>query len=471
MAITTLLRRRPITTSRLPKLILSRCLSSSPTLGSPYHDKVRAYPFVVSKEEALYAASFTATMQPTLMKAIYVPTWIIDGMAVGNAWLPEGMPRAEATERPVTVSFRNSIMPGLTHPNLSKELFYPSLGLREGLEPVPFTKELETQHGMDVLSIPYSFTPFALPKFVNSLSFQDAVIEEPFRFDPTSVQFKVLAAYPVLFPIYLMHYDSTQFNNDPFALSVTIAVEAILPQAAHRIVEWSLTSSTEKVPEELAEIHNYFNGMLTQSSERNYKFKDSIEMIPGRRRPSSPSVSILSPHASTAERLFAKQALSNKLDGWMRQNIGQDGSMKAYEKFWKKQGGEKKFGWEDPRIRPYSLQETGSTLRYVGKLEALVQIEAIANRVRDTVNDLPESEKEMQQNLVQGLIKETERTEAEATSARPEWLKELEDQDKPRSSTTASSSSKDTPQTVEKSESPKQTSDTKSEDNDSPKSE
>jgi hypothetical protein len=55
-----------------------------------------------------------------------------------------------------------------------------------------FDPEMTKQQGVDVLCLPYTLTPFALPEAARSLSFQDGAIGDV-RFDPPSVKSEMVS--------------------------------------------------------------------------------------------------------------------------------------------------------------------------------------------------------------------------------------------------------------------------------------
>ena len=56
-----------------------------------------------------------------------------------------------------------------------------------------FEPAMASQHGMDVVCVPYSVTPFALEDAARSLSFQDGALEDA-RFDPPTVKSEFVRA-------------------------------------------------------------------------------------------------------------------------------------------------------------------------------------------------------------------------------------------------------------------------------------
>jgi len=97
-------------------------------------------------------------------------------------------------------------MPGYSYDPLSKLAFSESLMYTLA---VPFTRELKRQHNMDIICLPFTVTPLALPSFGQSLSPSQTLIEDDVYLDPASLDFDVLAAYPVLVPFYLAEYEYT----------------------------------------------------------------------------------------------------------------------------------------------------------------------------------------------------------------------------------------------------------------------
>ncbi|KAF9646466.1 hypothetical protein BDM02DRAFT_3188811 [Thelephora ganbajun] len=194
-------------------------------LDRKYHTKVSgrrfSLPFALSKDDAVknvapwaslasmgkglvrsllarYLPAFgSEPLQPDDFKAVYIPVWFIDGEVMVN------MTNA-GTEVPAMIHSLNSYIPGFSFDPLSTLSFsQPRL---EELA-VPFTQELRNQNGIDVSCLPYSASPIPLPEVVKSLTPSQAKLPDSITFDPKSVDFSMLAAYPVLLPVYLIRYD------------------------------------------------------------------------------------------------------------------------------------------------------------------------------------------------------------------------------------------------------------------------
>ncbi|QRV75133.1 hypothetical protein RhiJN_03148 [Ceratobasidium sp. AG-Ba] len=101
--------------------------------------------------------------------------------------------------------FAEGILPGLHHHPLSRWL------ARFNVVDVakPFSKEhlepLEGKH--EILALPYTTTPLAIPEALAECPYDDIEVAEGWNVDPKSVEFKMLAAYPILQPVYLAEFE------------------------------------------------------------------------------------------------------------------------------------------------------------------------------------------------------------------------------------------------------------------------
>jgi len=87
--------------------------------------------------------------------------------------------------------------PGFSFDPLST-LSFSQPGL-EGLA-VPFTPELQHQHGVDVSCLPFSISPVQLPKVAKSLVPSQLDMPDSVTFDPKSVDFTMVRRLPYLVP-------------------------------------------------------------------------------------------------------------------------------------------------------------------------------------------------------------------------------------------------------------------------------
>ncbi|EGN99173.1 hypothetical protein SERLA73DRAFT_53875, partial [Serpula lacrymans var. lacrymans S7.3] len=187
-----------------------------------------AFPFAFSKDEAIahlgpFASSSTwnfpsvlpslgakylpgfgfIPMQPAQIQPIYLPAWFVDAELQANAWLSPHNSESEDAQQVLQVFL----------PHLFFIPYFPASNplafINKNMDPrqtVPFSETLTRQSSDNVMCLPFTITPLSLPEQVRKLSFTQATVCDGFRFHPASVKPNLLAAYPVLIPIYLMRY-------------------------------------------------------------------------------------------------------------------------------------------------------------------------------------------------------------------------------------------------------------------------
>ncbi|TFK40334.1 hypothetical protein BDQ12DRAFT_680763 [Crucibulum laeve] len=222
------------------KTAFTRHLSDAPC-PSPYQSfrKLRAFPFNVTPDEAItliapYAAilarksilsSIAARVlpgfgfqpiQPSRLSPVYFPAWVIDAEVKADVTVKD-------SEQNAVAQFYNSYIPGSSFRVLSAAPLW-SGGLVDST-PLPFTEDLTNIAGMEVQCIPYNISPFSALDIARSLPGRDAVIDKDMEFSPNSIKTNLLAAYPVLIPIYLAQYEYTLVGS-PKVYTVTMFIEA-----------------------------------------------------------------------------------------------------------------------------------------------------------------------------------------------------------------------------------------------------
>ena len=118
---------------------------------------------------------------------------------------------------------------------------------RKPSDAVPFSDELRYQYDTEVSCLPYTISPFAVLDAASSLSPMDAKVDDGLRFIPTSITpnlvrpdtlfvtfvqrpiMSQIAAYPVLVPLYLAHYEYT-LPGIALTRSFTMFIEAYKPK-------------------------------------------------------------------------------------------------------------------------------------------------------------------------------------------------------------------------------------------------
>lgn len=216
-----------------------RNVSSSPE----HHSKVTAWPFAIDKTTAIrkmapYASALSlfkgivgslgaqilpnafTPIQPTEIKAVYFPGWFID--AELGAEMIDG-----EEKKPISIISTTGYMPGCSFDWISKRNFRP-VGFLDGPFPQPFTSEMVRQHGEEVTCLPYTSSPLPLFDQLQSLSYSDAKITDEIRINPSSIETRFVAAYPVLIPIYLARYELQLFDNEK-PMQTVMACEAYRP--------------------------------------------------------------------------------------------------------------------------------------------------------------------------------------------------------------------------------------------------
>ncbi|KAH9928302.1 uncharacterized protein B0H18DRAFT_254158 [Fomitopsis serialis] len=224
------------TRSQLRRRLLST--SSPPTVYSP---KVRAFPFAMPAEDVLQEANiFTAMyswkygsrpetrpglfrhlwsldlfdgngnwqMRPKNVQAVYLPVWLIDSAVTFDAEYerPSGWRSAF-----VSVSSDLSYMPGFVYEPLSRmALNSPALSTSAA---VPFSEDLRTQHGTQVLCLPFTHTPFPLLELCSQMENIRWPVGPTFHIKPHTASVTMMAAYPVLVPVYVLQYELNLING------------------------------------------------------------------------------------------------------------------------------------------------------------------------------------------------------------------------------------------------------------------
>ncbi|QRW04038.1 cullin family [Ceratobasidium sp. AG-Ba] len=131
-------------------------------------------------------------------RPLYIPTWVVDSIVSFTSRIAGG-------DQGTIMHFAEGILPGLHHHPLSRWL------ARFNVVDVakPFSKEhlepLEGKH--EILALPYTTTPLAIPEALAECPYDDIEVAEGWNVDPKSVEFKMLAAYPILQPVYLAEFE------------------------------------------------------------------------------------------------------------------------------------------------------------------------------------------------------------------------------------------------------------------------
>jgi len=206
-----------------------------------YSPKVRAFPFAMPAEDVLQEANiFTVMyswkygsrperrpgllrhlrslnlldgsgnwrMRPKNVQPVYLPVWLIDSAVMFDAEYQRSSRWQSAF---ISVSSDLSYMPGFVHEPLSRmALNSPALSPSAAL---PFSEDLRTQHGTQVFCLPFTHTPFPLLELCSQMKNIRWPVGPTFRIKPHTASVTMMAAYPVLVPVYVLQYELNLANG------------------------------------------------------------------------------------------------------------------------------------------------------------------------------------------------------------------------------------------------------------------
>ncbi|KAI1796835.1 hypothetical protein LXA43DRAFT_984722 [Ganoderma leucocontextum] len=399
----------------------------------PYSSKVRAFPFVVSPEKAAEelswnTAMFTGdklfgtwirrqfglnvqTLRPSRVQPVYLPTWIIDAEVTANMWFKKQPDDSDTKNETAHVQFTHSTMPGYIFPPLSVKNLVPPHML--GVDPVPWSEELRKNSGEDVLCLPFSVTPFPLIEAVRSISLADSNIGNVLRFEPSSVENSMMAAYPVLLPVYI-----AQFNVN------TVVNGEITQVTATAFMEASYNSENPRIMVE-----------VTQGVIDFFKLFD----LP------VPDIIIRGQHTNSMRQfavvrgLLASHATLNhkrRLERWIDQAGASLDNLPLYrERYFGKteQEAARAVNWNDIRIRPFTREEREANWQYMTAGEELFFVKQLARahaRKREIVASAaqgdPASTAPLDPAEAESLQNHAAAAEKRREEKKPEWLAQYE---------------------------------------------
>ncbi|KDQ14861.1 hypothetical protein BOTBODRAFT_331257 [Botryobasidium botryosum FD-172 SS1] len=249
-----MITRTTATAARISvRALLRNKVYSCVRYSSTYHEKVYAIPFnhplELARKKATVASGFPtesilailSVFGETLFgrdvvrsrvelkefKPVYLPTWAVDAEVEAKVWVGE-----DAQQGVSMFQSFGSYFPGLSLDPLSGVPFHFSGQSATPPEIVPFSPSMLRYLGQDVIPIPYTLSPLRLPAVAQSISTHDARIADDWRFQPSSVKFPMLAAYPVLFPVYMAAFNYAGGAPDGSDKLITVIVDADKPTSA-----------------------------------------------------------------------------------------------------------------------------------------------------------------------------------------------------------------------------------------------
>ncbi|KAM5535917.1 hypothetical protein V8D89_010357 [Ganoderma adspersum] len=402
----------------------------------PYSSKVRAFPFVVSPEWASKELSWNTAMftgdklfgtwirrqfpglnvralRPSRLQAVYLPTWIIDAEVAANMWFKKQPDDPDTKNETAHIQFTHSTMPGYVYPPLSvKNLMPPSM---LGVDPVPWSEELRKNSGEDVLCLPFSLTPFSLIEAVRSMSLADANISKVLRFEPSSVESSMMAAYPVLLPIYLAQFDvNTVVNGEVIKVTATAFMEASYASENPRIMV--------EVTQGVVDFFKMFDFPVPDLVIRG-QHANSLRQFAVVR-------GLLASHASFNHKRHVERWI-DKAGAWP------DNLLAYRDRYFGKTEEEAALAvnWNDVRIRPFTREEREANWQYMAAGEEVFfvkQLELAQERKREIVesSDSGQGESEgiapLDPAEGENLQNHAAAAEKRREEKKPEWLSQYE---------------------------------------------
>ncbi|KAI9061292.1 hypothetical protein FKP32DRAFT_1631332 [Trametes sanguinea] len=439
------------------RTLLSRSRQACRTSSSRYYsDKVRAFPFVVSREQAiselsLRTAGYTAqkslstllrylfpslnvdALRPVRAVPVYLPTWVVDAEFEATAWVKKAESDDHYIKDHIQVQFAQSDMPGFLYSPLSSLSFMTPTALDVDSTPaVPWSESLRRHDGHDVLCLPYSLTPLHLVDAARSLSMADANITNTFRFEPASVKHTMLAAYPVLIPGYIAQYNvelpdpATRQRRETI---VSAFIEAHVPHGRSAI-------EVTPIAKELFKLFNvpppdlFINGQyapLARAFACVYK-------VTGR-------------HINS-------QVARVQVEEWVDSALAQEIPLQRYrERFFGTTEAEAirkvESHWADARIRPFDAAERDANLAWLGCGSDAFMLKSSLEVYRES-HDAPKGEQQADTTIqgtndaeLEWIKRQAEIAEQKRKELMPGWLAEYELQQRLLATPEPSTSSND----------------------------
>ncbi|KAI0833495.1 hypothetical protein BC628DRAFT_1308651 [Trametes gibbosa] len=326
-----------------------------------YSNKVRVFPFVTSKDKTVEylscnVATYTANtifgtwlryffpaldvpaLRPVRVQATYLPRWIVDAELGATVWSKSQDTDDHFKKNTAQVQIHQTCSTGFLYKPLSNlslvppELYYT--------KPVQWSEDMRKHEGEDVLCLPFNMDPFRVPEAIRSLSEAHTQVADVLRFEPSSVKGNMMAAYPILVPVYLAQYKiMTPINGRTRDVMITAFIEAGIP-----------------------------NGRL------------GVEVVPALEKMLSlidmpaPDMMLRGPHAMrmmrfvTVRSLIARHTLNSHrtyIEEWANEALWSGIPQEHYFKHTLGSAGAKSVDWSDERIRPFDSEERIANAKYM----------------------------------------------------------------------------------------------------------
>jgi hypothetical protein len=361
-----------------------------------YSHKVTAWPFCLSAQDAVvkmgpYASvlclfrnivgslgarilpNLFTPIQPAQIVPIYFPAWFIDTELGADITMGED-------QRKVSVISNNAYMPGCSFEWVSKRNFRPR-SFWDGPLPQPFTPDMAKQHGEEIICLPYTCSPLPVFDRLKSLSYSQARINEDLRFNPSSLDIRLLAAHPVLIPFYLSRYEC--HLTDEISLNLIFLCEAYKPDgSAHLEVDTgSLAAALTKA--ESAGVEGF--GTQLVGALNSYLNDNPKPRIAGAHRPTRN-------HHFAAPRVLSplrNPPLGDQLGSWIEQLIDSPEADLVINN-------DNLADLSDMRVRPFSEEEGKANRKWMLLTQDVAEMTSLA----DALSGVDSSDSEPKQTTI-----------------------------------------------------------------------
>ncbi|EIW57579.1 uncharacterized protein TRAVEDRAFT_29627 [Trametes versicolor FP-101664 SS1] len=342
--------------------VLKTSALSRRVAGRSYSNKVRVFPFVASKEKAVAwlncGAALTTgdrplntllryvfpsldldALRPVRVQPAYIPTWVVDAELEGTIWAKKQDTDDHFTKDTAQIQFAQTELPGFTYRPLSSLSFMTPELLEANT--VPWSDDLRKNGEDQVLCPPFAHTPFHLSEAMRTLSTADATVADVLRFEPSSVKETMMAAYPVLIPVYLAQYKvMTPIKGQRQEMTITAYLEAGVPNGR-------IAGETVPVLKEMLGMWGIDPPELLVGG----RYKDLVHNFTNVRSLTAHNVTLA--HRTLVEEYADRALVAGK-------------PLRRYrERFFPPARGAAAIDWTDTRIRPFEPEERHTNLRWL----------------------------------------------------------------------------------------------------------
>ncbi|KAG6817346.1 hypothetical protein H0H87_009945 [Tephrocybe sp. NHM501043] len=356
---------------------------------APYASATCLFKQIIGSLGARYLPGFGfEPFRPVKITPVYFPGWIVDGEVSLDVMCGDEKHRTSGFSK-------DSYLPGSDFRVLS----WVSYASDSAQQTVPFTEDLTHQHGVDVTCIPYTISPFA--GFGLAQSTTEAIqLQNDIIIQPNSMDTHLLAAYPVLFPLYLAQYEYAYPGKERL---VTFFIEA--SEHGRRI-----RSEKLDIGQDLRETYP-----LAPKALVNFTHSLDDVDVPCLNDVPAPFFRLFGFHP-TSERL----GLAGLLKDWLGNAVVTHGTgPKLVEKSGIISSD------DDLRIRPYTLEERAGVERWLALSQEIDAMSRVARTMKETQELARATNKAVPQDVLDKTIESLEskvvELQARQDEVTPDW--------------------------------------------------